>query len=176
MAEKQVPSQANGRGLQHFFFLISWLLMSAMFYFHSRGSHMSLTVCSPQTRLRSKFIMRVPCRLSKVACIIFVRCIFRMYIFWFPIPYSTSFHQCSFLAMSSRCPCWLQWHHFCLWTDILRENTYHGGEGSDFHEGWGTVSVNERPRNLRQDLGIKLAWSGGWTEGQDYNGSLVKSL
>lgn len=27
--------------------------------------------------------MRVPCRLSKVTCIIFVRCIFRMYVFRF---------------------------------------------------------------------------------------------
>ena len=39
------------------------LLMSAILYFHPRGSHMSLTVYFPQTRLRSKFIMPVPCRL-----------------------------------------------------------------------------------------------------------------
>lgn len=58
-----------------------------------------------------------------------------MYVFRLPIPYPTSFHQCSFSAISFRCSCWLQWHHFCLWTDILRENTYYGGEGLTFMRG-----------------------------------------
>lgn len=61
MVKEQVPSQTDGKG-----FSISSLSYPTIFYFHSRESHMSLTVYFPQTRLRSKFIMHVPCRLSKV--------------------------------------------------------------------------------------------------------------
>ena len=28
----------------------------------------------------------------------------------------------------NRCSRWLQWHHFCLWTNLIWQNTYYGGE------------------------------------------------
>lgn len=45
---------------------------------------MSLTVCSPQTRLKSKFIMHVPCRLSKVMAVVF-ECVFSGSLFPTPV-------------------------------------------------------------------------------------------
>lgn len=161
MVKEQVPSQTDGKG-----FSISSLSYPAIFYFHSRESHMSLTVYFPQTRLRSKFIMHVPCRLSKVMDA-FLKGIF----FQLPIPCPTSLHQCFFSTISSRRPCWLQWHHICLWTDILRKNTYYGGEDSDFHEGWGAGSDVGKPRNLSERRAripglpvSEVAGSWGWTE------------
>lgn len=110
-------------------------------------------------------------------------CIFRMHFFQLPIPSPTSLHQCFFSTISSRCPCWLQWHHICLWTDILRKNTYYGGEDSDFHEGWGAGSDVGRPRNLSErrarNPGLpisEVAGSQGWTEGPYSSGSVTESL
>lgn len=101
MVERQVPLQTNERGLQYFFSLTPCLLMSAMFYFHSRGSHMSLTGCSLQTRPRSKFIMHAPCRLLKVMDI-FLECMFSgshsLPHFFPPVLFLCHFFQMSLLA------------------------------------------------------------------------------
>ena len=99
-------------------------------------------------------------------------CIFRMYFFRLPIPYPTSLYHCSFSAISSRCPCWLQWHHFCLWTDILRENTYYGGEGSDVYgsEELGLLTGGQG-MSVGEDLGIE-----GCLVRQHYSGSLREAL
>lgn len=73
----------------------------------------------------------------------------------FPIPLlSTS--QSSFSAVFSRCPCWLQWYHICLWTDILRENTYYGGEGLISMEGEKLgVIIGDKEISGREGLGLK---------------------
>lgn len=33
----------------------------------------------------------------------------------------------SHVLFSSRCAGWLQWDHLRIWTDVLREDTHHGG-------------------------------------------------
>lgn len=125
------------------------LFTSDLFDFPSRESHMSSTVYSPQTRLRSRFTTPVPCRSSKVRHLGLQNV--------FPMSTVTHHHQqqqIAFSAFSFRRPCWLQRHNFCLWTDILRENAHHGGEGSDlgvegFEEGSQTIKkpcIGENPR------------------------------
>lgn len=104
-------------------------------------------------------------------------CIFRMYFFQAPHSLPHFSLPVFFLCHLFRCPCWLQWHHFCLWTDILREDTYYGGEGSDFYgnEELG-VLIGGQGISVGKDLEIEGCLVQRMNGGQRYSGSLMESL
>lgn len=99
-----------------FFFLKKWLG-----FFSCRASPSRLIVCFQPTPPRSRCTTPRPSRLSKVGCDetrhllsdFGRKCCAALNLF--------------LLFLPRRCSVWIQWHYFRIWTNLLREDSHHGG-------------------------------------------------